>query len=197
VTISIFCGIAVLLSALLVSCGGGGAPTAQEAASYILAGAVSAPEGSAVDGDVNDPLAPFLPNDDASSAQEIPNPVILGGYVTAAATGISGDRFEAAADPVDRYRASLADGQTITLYIGDPDAADLDLFLYEAGKDVVVDRSETAGSATETRFSLQYNTKHGISGASGAVISYRGWAIASTWDSNNLQRLLEPAGPAT
>jgi serine protease len=85
--------------------------------------------GTAADSDVNDPNAPFVPNDTVANPQDIPNPVIVGGYVNQPGQGAPG-RSRFIGDASDIYRISLVEGQPITLIIGDISPPnDLDLFL--------------------------------------------------------------------
>jgi serine protease len=123
------------------------------ATTFSISGSIQAPASTAVDGDTNDPNAPFTPNNMAAEAQAIPNPVTLGGFATAIPTGFSGDRFESENDVIDGYRVTLYEGQTITLQIsdhdsGDPEAVDLDLYLYDADIDIV--QSSLTSDATES-----------------------------------------------
>lgn len=99
-----------------------------------------------VDGDVNDPSAPYRANDTAATAQSVPNPLVLGGYVNQPARGAEG-RSYASGDPDDVYRVTLAAGQVIDLVVPTADAAqpdaqrdDADLYLYDANQ-VLVDAS--------------------------------------------------------
>lgn len=95
-----------------------------------LIGTINIASGSVVDGDVNDPNALYTPNDTYTTAQPLPNPVTLGGYVNVAGAGPPGDSFTSG-DDADFYSVSLVAGQTITVTISDPSVAnDLDLHLY-------------------------------------------------------------------
>jgi serine protease len=126
----------LLLSLPLASCGGGGGDAgareqSSRPATFSLEGTIQAAVGSAVDGDVNDPLALSQTNNDRSSAQNLPNPVMLGGYVNQPGAGPAGPSQQAG-DPVDWYRVSLAAGQHISLYVAsDGLLNDLDLGLYD------------------------------------------------------------------
>ncbi len=112
---------------------------------FSLSGTVSSAAGSVVDSDVNDPYAPYAPNDTPAQAQPIPNPVMVGGYVNVAGSGNGGRSFFSG-DRSDYYRVSLAAGQTITLNIADFNAGDLNLFLYDASDTSLVDSSEGTGT---------------------------------------------------
>ena len=114
-----------------------------------LSGTIRPAGGTAVDSDVNDPLAPFTPNDNAVEAQPIPNPVTLGGYVNVAGAGPEGRSF-ATGDPVDVFRVSLLAGQQITLHIASDDIADdLDLYLVDEEENIV-DASISEVARTES-----------------------------------------------
>jgi len=102
--------------------------------SFSISGVMTAAPGSAVDGDVNDPLATYLSND--SAPQPVPNPGVVGGYASWVGTGVAGDRFGSSGDVFDRFAPApdLFAGQRITLWIADHDAlapaiVDLDLYL--------------------------------------------------------------------
>ena len=113
-----------------------------------LRGSVVASQGSIADGDVNDPAAAFLPNNSFSTAQEIPNPASVGGYVNRPGAGEPG-RSLSSGDVADIYRISLVAGQRITLLLGDSTFPnDLDLFLGDTDGQLLAS-SEGVGS-TET-----------------------------------------------
>jgi serine protease len=92
---------------------------------YSISGVVLAPDNTASDSDVNDPFAPYTSNDSEGEAQELPNPVVLGGYTNVPGTGPSG-RSQLNGDEFDYYLVDIATGQQITLNITDP-LSDLDL----------------------------------------------------------------------
>jgi len=94
-----------------------------------LSGSISIASATIVDSDVNDASAAYVANDTDGSAQALPNPVMLGGYLNVAGTGNSGASF-VAGDTSDYYSISLVAGQVITVTIGDPVEGDLDLHLY-------------------------------------------------------------------
>jgi serine protease len=146
--------LVLVVSLLLGSCGGGGGGSAASApppATFTLSGGVVAAAGNATDSDVNDPLAPYTANDSMASAQEIPDPVNVGGFVNQpGARNASPGRSQASGDISDYFHAALVSGQQITLSIADivgdgttPD--DLDLFLYDQDGNPVAS-SEGTGS---------------------------------------------------
>ncbi|MFH7321320.1 S8 family serine peptidase [Desulfurivibrio sp. D14AmB] len=133
----------------LVACSGGGGGAPPPAPTYTVTGTIIAAGGSVADWDVNDPYAPHVEgNDSCATAQPLPNPVTLGGYLNAPGEGAPGRSFEAG-DLDDFYRVSLQAGQTVTLFIGgDPAEHDLDLYLFSAACADLVAFSEGYG-ATE------------------------------------------------
>ncbi len=138
----------LLLAVVLLICSCGEDPT--RALSPNISGTITAAVNNAVDGDTNDASSPVTANNSSATAQNLSNPVVLGGYSTAVATGVIGDRFENAADPQDWYRITLAAGQTITLTISDHDGnadntanPDFDLFLVNPTTLLDVQKSES------------------------------------------------------
>jgi serine protease len=90
---------------------------------------VLAAETAVDDDDGGSPDAVYIPNDTAATAQNLPNPVTVTGYVNQPGSGPEG-RSRAAGDIVDVYRVSLQAGQRVTLTLaGDGVQADLDLGL--------------------------------------------------------------------
>lgn len=102
-----------------------------------VSGTVIPAGGTAADSDVNDPFAPYAPNDDFPEAQLIPNPVTLGGYVNTPGAGSQGRSF-ADGDEFDVFRVGLTGGQVATLLIASEDEDDdLDLYLVDVDGTVV------------------------------------------------------------
>jgi serine protease len=97
---------------------------------------VLASSSQAVDGDTNDPGRPARPNDTLDTAQAIPNPITLGGYVNQPGTGAEG-RSRDGGDIDDYYRVQLLAGQTVTMLVADFLQADADLYLYDLDGQVV------------------------------------------------------------
>ena len=98
-------------------------------ATSTLRGTMSATLASVIDSDVNDSNAAYNANNSDSTAQSLPNPVIVGGYLNIAQTGPNGDSY-LSGDTSDFFHIALISGQTITVTIADASAADLDLMLY-------------------------------------------------------------------
>jgi serine protease len=113
-----------------------------------VSGTIPVAAGNAADSDVNDPASPFASNDTIASAQEISNPVTLGGYANAPGAGPAG-RSQVSGDALDYFRVSLADGQVVRLFASeDLLSGDLDLaLLTELGAPVAV--SDTTSQTEE------------------------------------------------
>jgi serine protease len=101
--------------------------------SFEVSGTVTAAARFVADSDVNDPAANRLPNDSFAQAQELPNPVVLGGYVNLPQTGIQG-RSYINGDPSDFFTVDLSAGQAINLVTGQATGAELDLVLYDGNQ---------------------------------------------------------------
>ena len=103
-----------------------------EGSVFEVSGRATVSSSTRVDSDVNDPQASFTNNDRVDNAQEIINPVVLGGYANAPGGGESGASFTVG-DTDDFFRADLLAGQQITLVMADdPVINDLDLYLYDS-----------------------------------------------------------------
>lgn len=114
-------------------------------ARFRVTGTIRAASGSAVDGDVNDPAAPRVPNDTPETAQQIASPIVVGGYAAVAGAGPDG-ALRAGGDPSDFYRVQLRAGDFVWLAVAEPDAADLDLYLWNADGDHLIDASMDTGA---------------------------------------------------
>ena len=95
---------------------------------FNVSGTVFAAEASFTDSDVNDPSTVPVSNDEFFSAQQIPVPATVGGYVNRPQVGPGGNSWESG-DDRDRYKiVNLKAGQVIALVIGDdPTTSDLQL----------------------------------------------------------------------
>ncbi|NOY65829.1 MAG: S8 family serine peptidase [Gammaproteobacteria bacterium] len=118
---------------VLSACGGGGGGSAT---SFSVSGTITPVSGSRVDSDVNNPDDAFAFNNDFNSAQLIPNPVSLGGYVSLSPTNAAGDRFANQSDLKDYFSVQLAAGQVISLTNVNIDM-DLDLYLWDENQNLV------------------------------------------------------------
>lgn len=119
----------------------------RSAAGFSVCGKILAPSFAVIDSDVNDQNAPFTPNDAISTAQPIPNPATIGGYVNAPGKGFSG-RSQVSGDAADFFTGDFRQGDVITLHISTADQADLNLRLYDSNGAIV--NSSTGTGATET-----------------------------------------------
>jgi len=90
---------------------------------------VPAAEAAMDSDDGGNPDAIYIPNDTPTTAQTLPNPVVVNGYVHQPGTGPE-DQSHASGDIVDVYQVRLRAGQRVTLTMaGDGVQADLDLGL--------------------------------------------------------------------
>lgn len=107
-----------------------------------ISGRVLVGSTTQVDSDTNDPLSTQVPNDSIATAQVLPNPAIVGGYVARAGEGPAG-ATQPGGDSSDFYRVAFAAGQTVELIIAtdDPVANDLDLYLRD-NTGAIVDSSQ-------------------------------------------------------
>ncbi|MCG8592035.1 MAG: S8 family serine peptidase [Proteobacteria bacterium] len=151
----------LLLACLALACGGGdgGGSSSDDggggSSGLRVSGTLFAPSRTAADSDVNaqptDPTAPPVPstpNDTPATAQLIPNPVTVGGYVNVAGQGSAG-RSQMAGDAADYYRVSLAAMQTVRLvFAGDGVTDDLDLQLLDLAQ-TPVDLSQSGTPVEE------------------------------------------------
>ena len=160
------------ISLLATACGGGGGggggaatntpapeplpPLAPPApALFTIAGTIAASSNQAVDSDTNDPARISISNDTAATAQSIPSPITLGGYINLPGTGAAG-RSQQDGDSEDFYRVELLAGQSVTMLVADFEQADADLYLYDA-RGTIVDVSIDIGE-TETLLIRQNGT---------------------------------------
>ncbi len=117
---------------------------------YTLSGRITAPSNILEDIDVNDPNSPRIgTNDTIQTAQTIPNPVLVGGYVNEANAGMQGSSLRAG-DLNDIYAVDLLAGQIVSLYVANTDLTqnDLDLLLLDSSGNVI--KASVGDSSTET-----------------------------------------------
>ncbi len=125
--------LTVFFLLLLQGCGGSGG-SQSPAGKPTLEGKIWATGASKIDSDVNDPQAPFSPNDSFEQAQQLSIPVYLGGYVNLAGSGPSG-RSHDSGDRDDYFVVNLEGNETLRLALPDTAAENgalLDLKLFDA-----------------------------------------------------------------
>lgn len=113
-------------------------------ARHAISGMIRAAQDMAADGDVNDPEAPRTPNDSPQAAQRLTAPVVLGGYAAVVGAGRPG-ALERSGDTSDWFRVQLDSDQTVTLTVAEPESADLDLYLWTASGDRLLNASVGSG----------------------------------------------------
>lgn len=147
--------LAATVTALLTTaCGGGGggnsgsiapvpppeSPPAPTPLTFSLSGTITASPSQAVDWDTNDPASAPRSNDTVATAQPIPNPISLGGYVNESETGAEGASYTSG-DSDDYFRVELLAGQNVTMLVADFQQADADLYLWDEQGTNILDYS--------------------------------------------------------
>jgi len=151
--------------------GGGDDGGSSGAGNYTVSGSIEVSAGCDIDSDINDPLADYASNDSPEQAQSLSNPATVGGYVNVAGAGANGRSFSSG-DRSDYYAVTLTAGQVVTLYIAESRQADLDLFLYDATGQTLIDASLGTG---------QYESLT-ISDAGGYIIEVYAFMSASIYN---------------
>ena len=143
-----------------------------------LSGTLAILPSSAIDSDTNDRLSNPVANNDFTTAQSLPNPVRLGGYVNLPGTGEASGNLFSNGDTSDFYAVNLTGNELIALSLGDA-AADLDLRLWDNAQ-VLVDASLGTGVTESLTVPgpgayfvevVAYNGPTNIAGASNYVLS--------------------------
>ena len=179
----------------LSSCsgGGGGEAPASQVKPIDLSGTISTPVASVMDNDVDDPEASYESNNFINLAQVLPNPAIVGGFVSAEGSGTELGRFAYEPDQFDCYSVSLASGQTVTLAVSDfgeggSAVNDLDLYLLDSGSHVIASSmGDTASESLVVPASGDYFIKVvADSGVSNYVMTV-GYSTVSVASSSSLR----------
>jgi len=150
-----------------------------------VSGIITVSDGTLVDSDVNDLVAPYASNDQPDVAQYLPNPAKVGGYSNRPFGGADGRSFSSG-DISDFYRIQLTSGQSIAMYLGASIEGDLDLYLWDQSGTLILDASL---STTATEVVVAPNDGEYIlevfawSGASTYVLEIATPAVASVNDS--------------
>jgi serine protease len=115
--------------------------SSENSTGFTLSGHILVANNTATDNDVNDRQPLVTNNNYRETAQKLPNPVILGGYVNQPYQGPSG-YFQRTGDINDYYEVDLRAGQIIYLFVASEDLGrnDVDLFLLDSNG-VVIDAS--------------------------------------------------------
>ncbi len=166
---------------------------------FSISGRISVASNTATDGDLNDVNTLEQSNNNTLTAQSIPNPVILGGYVNESGRGPNG-RFDIIGDQDDFFKVDLRAGQIIALFVANQNLGDNDLDLgllklNDDGTTGIVDASVGAGDAeilivpSDGEYFVQVQAYLGYSN----YVLTIGQAISVT--SHDIMRLTDPFVP--
>lgn len=140
-----------------LTCSGSGGPAVSRSVTVTTQGAAGTVSGRLLvapslqtDSDTNDGLQTPVRNNTIATAQSIPNPVVLGGFATKAASGPDGP-LRAGGDDSDYFRVYLNPNQTIELTVATPEEGDLDLAVYNAANQLV---GSSNGTGTTERVTI-------------------------------------------
>lgn len=147
-------------------------PPTEPGATFSVSGYISIGPEAAVDGDTNNPDNLSTDNNTPEQAQHMPNPGSVGGYLSEAGLGESGQVSEAG-DLNDFYQFDGFAGQLLSVVIGDPEAADIDLYLYNASGELV---TSSVGTSEREQVALPSDGSYFIdvnlySGASNYILT--------------------------
>ncbi|MCU7876439.1 MAG: S8 family serine peptidase [Candidatus Thiodiazotropha sp. (ex Lucinoma borealis)] len=129
-----YLGLSLVVASIVGACGGGGGSSSNDVDSnqrIVISGNLIVPTFVVTDSDVNDIETTPIPNQPRTAAQQVPNPVNIGGYVNIPRSGSSGNS-SLSGDEEDYYLIDMNAGQTLLLNIADLGVGvDLDLYLYD------------------------------------------------------------------
>lgn len=160
--------------AVLAACsGGGGGDGSAGGETVTISGTIGAGSNMVLDTDTNDPESVFATNNTPATAQIIGNPALVGGFVTFSPTRRAGERYVDRSDQDDIFVVDLAAGQSVVLENAQPLDADLDLYLFDAGGNLVdasvgVSRFETVRAKGGGRY---YVDVYAYDGASNYILT--------------------------
>jgi serine protease len=172
-------GLSLLVASIIAACGGGGGGGGggdvipDDAQRVTISGNLIVPSFVVTDNDVNDVETVPIPNHPMTSAQTVPNPVNIGGYVNQGEAGAPGLSFNSG-DTDDYYLIDMQAGQTLLLNIADLDAGeDLDLFLYDSNGELVDSSTGTTKfeSLVVPEDGQYYANVYAVTGASNYLLS--------------------------
>lgn len=110
-----------------------------------LTGTIQVLPSSAIDADTNDRFTTAGNNNGFNNAQNIANPVTLGGFANRPNTGPANGNLSTTGDPGDFYRVSLTGDDLILLTVAES-GSDLDMRLWDANRNLI----ETSQGTTRT-----------------------------------------------
>jgi len=168
----------ILLASLMALFGCGGSTTEDMADNAkIITGTIAIPSTVMIDSDVNDTNAAYQSNDSIKTAQSLPNPVSVGGYVNRPGSGPQG-RSHLQGDIDDYFKTTLLEGQVVRLVVGKQEDIDiseennLELSLTNTlGEVFVSQRSGTTKSLTVGTTGEYYIRVRALSGASNYLLN--------------------------
>ncbi|OZG71606.1 hypothetical protein BTA51_20215 [Hahella sp. CCB-MM4] len=146
----------VTTTVTLVACGGGGGGGSSDGSddSFSVSGRVTIPEFVYVDADTSDTGGTDISpeNNSSSVAQRVPNPSIIGGYVSSS-SGIYSTGYPYFVDTTDVYLTTLIAGQEVMIsaYDADTGLTSITASLYrQADPDIAVDTGVIADNSSVT-----------------------------------------------
>ncbi len=161
----------VFTLAVLTACGGGGGGSSNgsedtvpdddpvDTGPYNVSGQVTVPSFTFVDADTSDTAGGVLveENNIFSRAQRVPNPSVVGGYVSSSSGTYPDSSFQYYADDTDIYLTTLITGQQVTITAFDADSAFSTLInveLFEESDEVNPVESEVLMGDMSTTFTI-------------------------------------------
>jgi len=141
-----------------------------------LSGKIKVPDGVVLDGSVNDCNEDYIPNGTFDTAQELPNPISVGGYVNRRGRGDSRGCSYSSGNQYDYYLVQLKAGDIITLAIGESNTRNNNLYLYLCGYDdsdpcVLSPGTGTYRILTAPSDDIYYVAVYAYSGASNYILT--------------------------
>jgi hypothetical protein len=170
-------------------------PTSTPRFGFSVGGVIRVDGGTAADSDVNDASSTVVRNDAFDTAQQIPNPVTLGGYATLPGFGPAGP-LRADGDEFDTYAVRLLSGQQITLLIAaDGVENNLNLLLFDSERALVgisegIEKTESVLVAESGDY---FVTVEAVAGASSYTLTIADGGAKASGDVGTLHVVLRDA----
>lgn len=167
--------LGLLLSLAFISACGGPATQKPAGTGKAITGTVSISGMVMMDGDTNDTNASYNSNDSIATAQTIPNPAMVSGYVNQPGSGSQG-RSSEQGDITDFFKTTLVAGQTVRLLIGNPGditatTNDLELTLQNTQGDTFDSTGTESSKSVNVSATGEYYIRVGaLSGASNYLL---------------------------